>query len=107
MPGGFDELTDASESERGHIVINALVLPLRNQIGFMPNTYIATATNIPAKSRPGRQMGEIRPLRIPSESAKGSPVLKKHHRPAKPDVTAHKTKFGLAPKLLQHTGHGK
>jgi hypothetical protein len=44
-------------------------------------------------------------LRVSSESPKGLPVLKKQYRSAKPDVAAHKTKIGLAPKLGQHTGH--
>ncbi len=102
MPRGFDELTDAAESERRHIVVNALVLPVRNQIGFMPDPYIATAPNVSAKARPSRQMGEIGLLRIPSQSPEGFPILQKHDRPSKPQVTAHKTKFGPPAKLLQH-----
>ena len=77
MPGGFDELAGASESESRHIVVNALILPLRNQVGFMPNTHIATDAGGAAKSRPSRQMGEIRLLRVSSEIPKGFPILKK------------------------------
>jgi hypothetical protein len=37
MPGSFNEPADSSESEGRHIVINALVSSLGNQIGFMPD----------------------------------------------------------------------
>ena len=107
MSGGFDQFTDSSESERRHIVINALILSFRDQIGLMPNTDIATVTDILAKARPRRQVRQIRVLRISSESPKRLPVLKKQYRSTKPDVAAHKTKIRLAPKLGQHTGHGQ
>src|SRR6201987_1690177 len=68
MPACFDELADSSESEGRHIVINALVLSFGNQIGFMPNTNIAAVADSLAKARPGRQMGEVRALRVPGES---------------------------------------
>src|SRR4029453_9446836 len=102
---GFDQLTDSSESESRHIVINILVLSFRDQISFMPNTYITTVADIIAKARPSRQMGQIRVLRISNEGPKGLPVLKKQYRSAKPDMSADKTKIGLAPKPGQHTGH--
>ena len=94
MPDGFDQLTDSPESERRHIMIDALILSFRDQIGFMPNTYIATVTDILAKARPGRQMRQIRLLRISSESPKGLPVLKEQNRPAKPDVAPIKPRSG-------------
>jgi len=59
------------------------------------------------KARPGRQVGEVRLLRVSSESPEGLPVLKEQYRSAKPDVAAHKTKIGLTPKFGQHAGHGQ
>jgi hypothetical protein len=97
MPGRFDQLTDSPESKRRHIVVNILILPFRDQIGFMPNTYIAAISDIPAKARPGRQMSQISVLRVSSESPKGLPVLKKQYRSAKPDVAAHWTAVFRAP----------
>ena len=107
MPTCFDELTDSSESEGRHIVINALVLSFGNQIGFMPNTNIAAAADILAKARPGRQMGEIRALRISGESLKRSPVLKKQNRSSKPYIGAHKAEIRSALELLKHARHRK
>jgi hypothetical protein len=57
MAGSFDELANSSESEGRHVVINVLVLSFRDQIGFMPDTYVTTVADLLAKARPGGQMG--------------------------------------------------
>jgi hypothetical protein len=100
MPGRFDQLTDSPESKRRHIVVNILILPFRDQIGFMPNTYIAAISDIPAKARPGRQMSQISVLRVSSESTKGLPVLKKQYRSTKPDGAGAEARsaYGALPK---------
>ena len=88
-------------------MIDALISSFRDQIGFMPNAYIATVTDILAKARPGRQMGQIRLLRTSSESPKGLPVLKEQHRPTKSDVAAHKPDRACAEARLSIRGIAK
>jgi hypothetical protein len=73
----------------------------------MPDPDIAAAANVPAESRPSRQVSPLRLPRISNESFRGSPILKQRDRSAKPDMTAQKTEFGLAPKLRQHARHRK
>ena len=105
LSGGFEQPTDSPKPEGRHVVIDILVLSLRNHVGLVPNPHVPAVPDALAKPPPGRKMSQIRLPRVSHESLKGLPVLKKKYRPAKPNVASFKTKIGPAPKLGQHPRH--
>ncbi len=70
LPGGFEQLTDLPKPEGRHVVIDILVLSLRDHIGLVPNAYVPAVPDPLAKPSPGRKMSQTRLPRVSHESLK-------------------------------------
>ena len=57
MSGSLDQVTDCSEAEWRHVMINSLILSVLDHIGLVPDADIAAVADTPAKASPCRQMG--------------------------------------------------
>ena len=70
LSGGFEQPADPPEPEGRHIVIDILILSLRDHVGLVPNSHVPAVSDALAKPSPGRKVSQIRLPRVSLESFK-------------------------------------
>ncbi len=106
MAGGGDVASGERKSHAWKVVVDALVLPGGNLVGFVPDADGAIGTDAAVEGRPCRKMVRVAILGVADEMVEAAPVLRDHNSaPVDGGMRAKKAGFGIGIELAEHGSH--